>query len=614
MRTLTILLLLTVALTIAAADIPRQISYQGFLGTDDGSPVTDGDHDFVFRLYDVEEGGTPLWTESQILDVEDGYFQAWLGSVSTLDLAFDRPYCLEIMVDDELLGPRARLTGAPYAFRAAVADSVLGSFDDGDWTIDGEDVYRLDGHVGIGGLPLSVDALTVWGQMGLHGYLNANGATFTNNVEIEEQLTVSEPSHLGELSVGGSADFNGFAEFQEGVSMSGGLDVYGPLAARGGFFVSGGSAAGQVLTRDALGYGTWQDPPGTGAPGSNGQLVYNDGGSLGGAELYYDKASGTLGLGGAANPSYRLRVAGGASVENGLGVQGGASFHGLSNFSDEVNFMDDLSVNGPLWIAGGTSGQVLTKSSGGPAQWEFAPGTEPPGVNMQIPANLGGGWGATNLHYDWVNARLGVNRSNPSYTLDVAGEMRASGLIHGSVENAYALEGYAYDDLVDQFVDAGEHGAITPGMIAPDAVSGAEIADESVGPTEMAESYKSTFMNVPFVDGGRFLDPSYFNWSNPDIRMEGWMGRPYYIVVNTTPDDVAEAWLLYEYGGQTVWYMGNSDNEDHYVFIYLPEDEERNFFEFHITSMSSGHYWYIHWKGTMREDYSLQGVVEWGRY
>ncbi len=141
------LALLLAATTGAPAQVPQTLSYQGVLRDSGGPPVPDDDYLITFKIYDIASGGTALWTEPQTLPVSDGILNATLGSVVTLDLAFDVPYWLGISVGGEAeLDPRVELTAAPYALRALHADVA----QDSDWETSGNTVYRLTGMVGIG--------------------------------------------------------------------------------------------------------------------------------------------------------------------------------------------------------------------------------------------------------------------------------------------------------------------------------------------------------------------------------------------------------------------------------------------------------------------------------
>ncbi len=166
-------MLLVATFGTAVADVPQTMNYQGVLLLADGSPATDGDYDLTFSIYDVDTGGASLWTEVQAVTVEDGVFNAILGSMTALYLLFDQPYWLGVAIDpDPELLPRVQLTTVPYAFRALYAD--VGS--DGDWTVSGDDVYRLVGNIGIG-TDAPSEKLDVEGTIKAAGLLIPTGAT-----------------------------------------------------------------------------------------------------------------------------------------------------------------------------------------------------------------------------------------------------------------------------------------------------------------------------------------------------------------------------------------------------------------------------------------------------
>jgi len=93
------------------------LSMQGTIRNSTGSAVSDGIYSLTFRLYTVESGGAPVWTETQDnIKVTGGVYSALLGATNPLNAAFNVPYFVGISVDggSELL-PRFRLTSAPYA-------------------------------------------------------------------------------------------------------------------------------------------------------------------------------------------------------------------------------------------------------------------------------------------------------------------------------------------------------------------------------------------------------------------------------------------------------------------------------------------------------------------
>ena len=94
------------------------IPYTGELTGDNGNPVTDGAYDFVFILYDANEGGSLLWSETQTgVRVSGGRFAVMLGSVNPLpQLGKVTASWLQVSVrgakdqDFTLLVPRQRLS------------------------------------------------------------------------------------------------------------------------------------------------------------------------------------------------------------------------------------------------------------------------------------------------------------------------------------------------------------------------------------------------------------------------------------------------------------------------------------------------------------------------
>lgn len=132
------LIVLLAAAGIASSQVPRTMSYQGVLKDDTGVIVTEDDYEFTFRIYDVPNGGTALWTEVQTKHVTAGILNVILGEVTSLALAFDEPYWLGVTIGTGgELSPRTELTGAPYALNA---QAVLGTHNE----------FPDSGFVGIG--------------------------------------------------------------------------------------------------------------------------------------------------------------------------------------------------------------------------------------------------------------------------------------------------------------------------------------------------------------------------------------------------------------------------------------------------------------------------------
>lgn len=106
------------------AEIPHLINYQGRFTDNDASPL-EGVYAVTFRIYDVENGGAPLWQEAHSgLNIEGGIVSVMLGSITNLNLSFDKPYFLEIKVGTEVMSPRQRIASVGYALRAETAENA----------------------------------------------------------------------------------------------------------------------------------------------------------------------------------------------------------------------------------------------------------------------------------------------------------------------------------------------------------------------------------------------------------------------------------------------------------------------------------------------------------
>ncbi len=123
--------MLSIAAPYAQADIPALMSYQGRLQNSQGAPL-DGIFDIAFAIYDVASGGTALWTESQSVVVNEGFFNVLLGAVEPIpsDLfgATVRYLGVKVGADPEMV-PRRQIVTAAYAQHAQSADIAAGIED-----------------------------------------------------------------------------------------------------------------------------------------------------------------------------------------------------------------------------------------------------------------------------------------------------------------------------------------------------------------------------------------------------------------------------------------------------------------------------------------------------
>ncbi len=122
-----VLLLVVMSIQLYAAET-RVMSYQGLLTDAKQQIVADSIYSITFAIYDVPNGGTALWVETQSVRTVKGVFDANLGSVNPINLSFNTQYYLGVQLQgsSEMI-PRLVLGASAYTLRAeqaTVAESV----------------------------------------------------------------------------------------------------------------------------------------------------------------------------------------------------------------------------------------------------------------------------------------------------------------------------------------------------------------------------------------------------------------------------------------------------------------------------------------------------------
>lgn len=106
-----------------------RLGVQGILKKSNGAALDDGNYSITFKLYNTEQGGTALWTETQPdVEVTSGIYTVALGSVTSLSLPFNEDYYLGVKVGTTPeMSPRVKLTTAPYALSLKGNSNLLPS-------------------------------------------------------------------------------------------------------------------------------------------------------------------------------------------------------------------------------------------------------------------------------------------------------------------------------------------------------------------------------------------------------------------------------------------------------------------------------------------------------
>lgn len=117
--------------SLSSTQVPRLIKFSGVAKDEAGKPKT-GLVGVTFSLYKDQEGGSPLWLETENVQADaTGYYIALLGSASvegvplSLFSSGDAQW-LGVQVQGQPTQPRVLLVSVPYALKAHEAETLSG--------------------------------------------------------------------------------------------------------------------------------------------------------------------------------------------------------------------------------------------------------------------------------------------------------------------------------------------------------------------------------------------------------------------------------------------------------------------------------------------------------
>ncbi|MDE1975506.1 MAG: hypothetical protein KGI49_03300, partial [Patescibacteria group bacterium] len=245
----------------ARADFNKEINYQGKLMNASGSAVADGSYNVEFKLYASPSGGTPIWTEDDLVSngqgavLKDGLFSIMLGSTTPLTgVDFNQTLYLGVDIGgtgassswDGEMSPRKVIGAVPAAFVSQDALTLQG-YSPSDFIMAGADNIAAGTFTATSSTVASIFPLASTTDITVSGQAYLNDVTAGST-------TLSSLSVSGDASVGGTLTVGSLVSGGQTIGGNFGVTGTTTLATTTATALSAGAL--NVGTLDGLLYGT----------------------------------------------------------------------------------------------------------------------------------------------------------------------------------------------------------------------------------------------------------------------------------------------------------------------------------------------------------------------
>lgn len=209
----------------ASSAVPGTLTEQGRLLDTSGNPST-GSVSITFTIYDAATSGTSLWTETQNVTLDSGYFSVRLGETTAIPTTVfngaTRYLGVKVGTDAEMT-PRQTLVSVPYAL---MANNAVGDITPTSVAINGTTVINSSGQwVGsTAGLQGPTGPAGPTGATGAQGPAGATGAQGPQGI----QGPAGPTGPTGPTGIVSTAQIEGFAG--NPTASTAGYQFVGPTA------------------------------------------------------------------------------------------------------------------------------------------------------------------------------------------------------------------------------------------------------------------------------------------------------------------------------------------------------------------------------------------------
>ena len=388
----------------AATAVPPLVPYAG-VARDSANKPLKGPVDATFLIYKEQEGGSPVWVESQTAVADnEGHFQVQLGATAVNGLPLElfstgEARWLEVQIAGQKPEPRALLISVPYALKAADS-ATLGGLPASAFALASTKPTGIAAPANSQAVVPDTNA-TVTTPGGTTGYL----PVFTGAATVGNSILFSTATGLGVGDVPNSTavfDVNGKSIWRGllNISRAGTATAAGGFASYPLFFqASSFNSTTKASTLPEFQLQAEAAGNNTATPSGTFNLLYNNNGGVPTETGFFFNANGTINFA----PGQTFPGAGGGSgtitgVTAGTALTGGGTTGKVTLNVDTTKvpllatanaFTGNQSVTGTLSATGGisTAGRLTSTVATGTAPLAVTSTTVVPNLNASL---LGG--------------------------------------------------------------------------------------------------------------------------------------------------------------------------------------------------------------------------------
>jgi len=188
-----------------AASVPALVPFSGIALSGEGRPLS-GQASVTFLIFREEQGGDPLWAETQLVALGPaGHYKVQLGASTASGLPLEQfasgdARWLEVQVAGQKPEPRIMLISVPYALKAADA-ATLGGLPASAFALAGSSAPSPPAAIPPDVHPdTSTDVTTTGGTVGFLPYFNGNTTIYNSLVSQTTGTVFSQ--NVGEVNIG----------------------------------------------------------------------------------------------------------------------------------------------------------------------------------------------------------------------------------------------------------------------------------------------------------------------------------------------------------------------------------------------------------------------------